>query len=319
MGLDYRYLLFFEREARFDALEQLGRMAADDPDGPTTLVLPDRTATLPFPGWLETGDRLAWDDPSPTWDFTTALCFEPDEEVEAWVDRFRPPPDGDDDPLHDAQGRAIVGVVYLSVHNDMSNWPSGTGEDLVLFEFGTPGSSMSVLFWESTSIRRAFVHLLESCRGVYGLLDLEDVGADLVWLRGEERDDRLPTAEMPLAEVERFVATSRSIAFSFEADQVVAGARNARRQAGGADLGVHHWLLALAGTGRALPGPFAELSAVAAAGELRRRLDEGDIGAWLAEEYAREQAVGLARRDGRDLVTADDLARVVADMVDEDS
>jgi hypothetical protein len=208
MGMDYRYLLFFEREARFDVLEHLAQMAADDPDGPTTLVLADRTLTLPFPGWLETGPRLMGDDPSPRWDFTTALCFEPDEEVEAWVDRFRSPSDGDEDELHDAQGRAIVGVIYLTVHHDMSDWPSGTGEDLVLFEFGTPGSSMSVLFWDSTSIRRAFVHLLESCRGVYGLLDLEDTGADLVWLRGEERDDRLPTAEMSLADVERFVAQS---------------------------------------------------------------------------------------------------------------
>ena len=116
----------------------------------------------------------------------------------------------------------------------------------------------------------------------------------------------------------RPLATSAPIAFTFESDQEVAGARNARRRSGGAELGVHHWLLALAGARRDLPGPFGRLDPGATAGELRRRLDEDDIGARLSEEYGREEAANHARRDGRHLVTADDLARVIADLIDQE-
>lgn len=208
--MDYRYLLFFERAARLDVLEQLGTMAAvSDLEHQSLLVLPDRVVTLPFAGWMQTGARIPWDDPSPTWDFMTVLCFEPDDAIEGYLDRLdhrfgSERLDGRDDRHHDEQGRAEIGYVYLRVHNDMSNWPSETGDDLVLFEFGTPGSSMSVLFTESDSIRRTFVRLLQTARGVYGVLDMEDP-ADLFWLRGEEVAERLPTAEMSLAEIERFI------------------------------------------------------------------------------------------------------------------
>ena len=209
MGMDYRYLLFFERDARLDVLERLAEMAEHDADHQTILRLPDREVVLPFSGWQETGARIAWDDPSPTWDFMTVLCFEPDESMTYYLERmssrFGAEQAGDDaGDLLDPQGRACIGYVYLTVHNDMTEWPSETGEDLVLFEFGTPGSSMSVLFTESESIRRTFVHLLETCRGVYGLLDMEDP-AELFWLRGEEMDERLPTASLPLAEIERLI------------------------------------------------------------------------------------------------------------------
>ena len=87
----------------------------------------------------------------------------------------------------------------------MTEWPSGTDDDLVLFEFGTTGSRMSALFFSSASIRRAFTGLLESCRGVYGVFDKED-WAELVWLRGVARSERLPAAELALAEIERLTA-----------------------------------------------------------------------------------------------------------------
>ena len=213
MGLDYRYLLFFERGARLDVLERLAEMADSDPDRRTILVGPDGPVTLPFSGWLKTGQRISWDDTSPTWDFMTVLCFEPDEAIEYYLDRLpRSPRDdgGEDDneDAHDEHGLAAIGYIYLTLHNDMSDWPSETGEDLVLFEFGTPGTSMSVLFTESESVRKGFTHLLETCSGVYGLLDMEDM-ADLFWWRGEEMADRLPTANVSLAEIERMVGRHR--------------------------------------------------------------------------------------------------------------
>lgn len=208
MGMDYRYLLFFERGARLDVLERLGEMAWANPDHQTILALPDRDVVLPFSGWLKTGSRVSWDDPSPTWDFMTTLSFAPDPAIEYYLGRLRRGSaggDADDGTTRlDRQGRAGVGYIYLNVHNDMASWPSGTGEELVLFEFGTPGSSMSVLFTESESIRRTFTQLLETCRGVYGLLDLED-WAHLFWWRGHETDEQIPDAGLPVAEIERLV------------------------------------------------------------------------------------------------------------------
>ena len=204
MGIDYRYLLSFDQDACFDVLERLAEMAVPGSDhGPTTLVLPDRTVTLPYSAWFHTGSRLDWDDPSPTWDFMAVLCFEPDEDIEDYLDRvdFRLS-EAENDDHHDELGRATIGYVYLTVHRDMAEWPSGTDDDLVLFEFGTTGSRMSTLFFASESIRRTFIGLLESCRGVYGLLDMEE-RAELFWLRGLERSEQLPTAEMPLVELER--------------------------------------------------------------------------------------------------------------------
>jgi hypothetical protein len=209
VGMDYRVLLFFERGARLDVLERIAEMAQLAPGRRTILDLPDRTVLLPFSGWLQTGPRISGDEASPTWDFMTVLGFEPDEAIDHYLERLRRQPgagiegDGDGDPL-DPQGRAWVGYIYLSVHNDMTRWLSGTGEDLVLFEFGTPGSSMSVLFTESESIRRTFTQLLETCRGVYGLLDVED-GALLFWLRGREMDEWIPHASLSLADIDGLV------------------------------------------------------------------------------------------------------------------
>jgi hypothetical protein len=160
-----------------------------------------------LPRWIAWRSRLTWDDPSPTWDFMVVLCFEPDEEIESYLERVSTQlaRSADTHDQHDERGRAGIGWIYLTVHRDMTEWPSGTDDDLVLFEFGTPGLRMSSLFFASKSIRRAFTGLLESCRGVYGLFAMED-WAELFWLRGVERSERLPSAELPLAEIERLTA-----------------------------------------------------------------------------------------------------------------
>ncbi len=132
------------------------------------------------------------------------LSFEPDEEIESFLARLNSQlgEDANADDQHNDSGRASIGYVYLTVHRDMALWPSDTDDDLALFEFGTTGSRMSTLFFASESIRRAFTGLLESCRGVYGLFDMEN-HAELFWLRGSKRSVQLPTAEMTLLEIER--------------------------------------------------------------------------------------------------------------------
>jgi hypothetical protein len=308
--MDFRYLLYFERDARVDVLEHLATMASPTSEGPTTLVLPDRTVDLPFGTWSMPQRRLAWDDPEPSWEFMTVLCFPPDDPIEDYLDRLRTRQDGQEPSLYDDQGRAELGIVYLTVRNDLGPAASGTGEDLVLFDFGTPGSSMSVLFMESESIRATMVRLLESCRGVYGVFDREDE-ADLFWLRGSPRDDTLPTAELSLAEIEALVAPTPAadgpavpvapLPFSFAAEQVVAAARHVRRTGRGTELGVHHWLVALHEDDGNPPAAS------------QQALAHGDIGSPLSEDQVRDRAILRARQAGRTLVSTQDVAAVVAE------
>lgn len=315
MGMDYEYQLFFERDALVDVLERLGTMA--DPTGaPTTLVLPDRTLTLPYSTWADTSSELRWDDPDPRWEFATSLWFEADGPIR---DYLEPRTVGDPaaDSYYDDGGRARIGYVYLTVHRGPTDSSGGTGDDLVEFSFGTPGSSMSVLFSESESIRRTFAALLASSRGVYGVFDREDP-ATLFWWRGRELDEELPTAEMTLAQIEEYVGLtieSLPLPLTFQSDEVFATVRHLRRSTGGTDLGTHHWLLALLDTD---PGLGLDLSAVvgcadrsSASAELRRRLEHGDVGVSLAEDQVQAGAAGRARRRGADQVTFRDLAETV--------
>lgn len=318
MGMDYEYQLYFERDALVDVLERIGTMA--DPTGvPTTLVLPDRTLTLPYSTWADTPSELRWDDPAPRWEFATSLWFEPDGPIRDYLEP-RTAGDPPADSYYDDSGRARIGYVYLTVHRDLTASSGGaddTGGDLVEFSFGTPGSSMSVLFLESESIRRTFAGLLESSRGVYGVFDREDP-ATLFWWRGRELDEELPTAEMTLAQIEEHAGLTREavpLPLTFQADEVCATARHLRRSTGGTDLGTHHWLLALLGTD---PGLGLDLSAVLGfadrslvSAELRRRLERGDVGVVLAEDQAQAGAASRARRRGADRVAFRDLAETV--------
>lgn len=201
MGMDFSYQLFFPRTALVEMLEHLGGIA--DPTGePTVLVLPDRTVRLPYSTWAGTPLQLRPDDGLPRWEFALSLWFDLDDAIRDYL-QPRTTHDLPAEAFYDERGRARIGYVYLTVDRDLTD-RTGTGGDLVLFSFGTPGSSMSVLFLESDSIRRTFTELLATCHGVYGVLDLED-SARLFWWRGREVDEVLPTAEMSLAEIEEFV------------------------------------------------------------------------------------------------------------------
>jgi hypothetical protein len=200
--MDYRYLLYFERDALADVLEWLGEQAVPGSSPPTTVVLEDREVRLPFSDTLQEGPlELRWDGPEGTWDFMVVLPFEPDEAIDDFLrPRSWEGPDVDPRRSYDEQGRGEVGFIYLSV--DRKPDASATAPDVVCFDFGTPGTSMSMAFMYSGSIRRAMVDLLAHHRGVYGLLDMEE-SAELFWLRGVERSERLPAADIPLVEIER--------------------------------------------------------------------------------------------------------------------
>ncbi|UCD99379.1 MAG: hypothetical protein JSV42_01235, partial [Chloroflexota bacterium] len=56
--------------------------------------------------------------------------------------------------------------------------------DLVLFDFGTTGTRMSLLFSYSTSIRKTFTELLEKHHGICGVFNREAEGGEVFWFKG---------------------------------------------------------------------------------------------------------------------------------------
>lgn len=316
--MDYRYLLYFERDARVEALERLAAMAAPTHDGPTTIVLPDRVIEVPFGTWGKPPQRITWDGTGSAWDFTTVLCFPPDQPLEDYLryvnsSAIDGSTSGSDALRYDELGRLEVGFIDLSVYDTNSD----TGDELVCFRFGTTGTSMSMLFLDSESVRSSLLELLASCRGVYAVLDMEDY-ADLVWLRGERRDDRLPTADLSLAQIEALLspaqaekapagepAATRSgpLPLSFAAEQIFAEARHVTRTTRGGECGVHHWLLALH------PDDDSPLAAT-----WKQALASGDVGQLLSEDQVRDRAARRASQDARTVVSAQDVAAVVAEV-----
>jgi hypothetical protein len=198
MGLDYSFLLYFERRRLWDALDGLAAIA--DPVGPSTRVdLPDTVIRLPFEAWAGTPARLKAAALPPEINLMTCLNFAPDEALEEYRERNA-------DPIPDPNGPISVGYIYLSVHCDLSTGEYGeTDPDLVLFQLTAATTSMSILFTESPSIRATLIRLLGTCGGVCGILDREDGGGELIWFRGEESCADLPDPYMPLREIEELL------------------------------------------------------------------------------------------------------------------
>ncbi len=184
MGLNYRYLLYFKRERLWDALQGLGKISDYDGFTPTTVHFPDHDLVLPLmSSWGKKSDVPC---DLPEYEFETSLYFEEDPAILEYLrdrdgDEFdRSPPDADQ------PNRYAIGFIYLTVYADLSKHDRfEKTTDMALFEFNTTGTRMSMLFEESTSIRSAFIRLLETYGGVIGILDREVDYGELIWFKGK--------------------------------------------------------------------------------------------------------------------------------------
>ena len=193
MGVNFSYLLYFKRDQIWGALQGVIEMA-EKRDPPVVIHFPDHKLNIPLGTLFDEERSYQYDDPK--FDFTTILKFDDDDAISDWiyadyrmvesVDRSPPGPDQDT--------RVGIGYIYLTVHNDLSDlFPYYHPDDLVLFDFGTTGSKMSMLFDYSTSMRKAFVELLDRYNGVCGVFNREN-GGDLFWLKGRHLDERIKDA-----------------------------------------------------------------------------------------------------------------------------
>jgi hypothetical protein len=199
MGLDYSFNLFFRVQDPWQILDGLGAMAVHRLDAVTPIIYPDRIIYLPFEAWAGTDARLPihYSDRDPAYEFIAILSFEPDSELLEYYQRDNP-------QITEKNQRVEIGYIYMTLYPNSSAYIKEYDPWLIMIRLAAATSSMSILFWESRSIRRAFSNLLERYQGVYGLIDREEEGT-LFWLRGQSMDVNLPDASMSLSAIDNYI------------------------------------------------------------------------------------------------------------------
>jgi hypothetical protein len=186
MGLNYNYLLYFKRDRLWDVLQGLGDMCDSEGMTPTTIHFPDHDLEVPLMSNWGQGNEHAFDKPQ--YKFAISMTFDEDEAILDYLnsrdgDRYdRSPPD------ETGVRQVDIGFIYLTVYADLSKHYAFKDKptDMVLFEFGTTGTQMSILFEASASIRKTFIKLLARYQGLIGILDLEIDYGQMFWFMGEE-------------------------------------------------------------------------------------------------------------------------------------
>jgi hypothetical protein len=186
MGLNYNYLLYFKRDRLWDVLHGLGDMCDSEGMTPTTIHFPDHDLEVPLMSNWGQGNEHAFDKPQ--YKFAISMTFDEDEAILDYLnsrdgDRYdRSPPD------ETGVRQVDIGFIYLTVYADLSKHYAFKDKptDMVLFEFGTTGTQMSILFEASASIRKTFIKLLARYQGLIGILDLEIDYGQMFWFMGEE-------------------------------------------------------------------------------------------------------------------------------------
>jgi hypothetical protein len=182
MGLDFSYLLYFSRYQQWEALQAVVDIAVPH-QPPTRILFPDHELSIPLGTWTRNKEQQKYDEPE--LDFTASLYFKEDEAIQYYLrdrrdeESFRSP------PVSPEARKVPIGYIYLTIYNESSAWyPGGDTGNLVAFNFGTTGTRMSLLFDESTSIRKEFIQLLERVPGVCGVFNREERG-EVFWLDGD--------------------------------------------------------------------------------------------------------------------------------------
>ncbi|MCK4816213.1 hypothetical protein KA005_10635 [bacterium] len=201
MGLDYSYFLYFKRDQLWDALQGVVDFA-ELHKPPTEIHFPAHKLPIPLDSWLSKGKEVYHNDPE--FNFSIVLIFEEDEAILDWghgqevEDPYRSPPETN------SVNWVSIGYIYLTIYNDLSvRFPQeDPPDDLVLFDFGTTGTRMSMLFYYSTSIRKSFLELLEKTKGVCGVFNKEEEG-EVFWLKGKEMVEYIDDSWMLPEDIEK--------------------------------------------------------------------------------------------------------------------
>lgn len=200
MGDDFRYRLFFPRQNLWPVLENIALLSDLAPEEPLQVVFPDRRRSFPFEPFGKTPATIRWDEPS--FEFATSLCCETDPTLLNYQRREALNLTGNL-PSEDEDTRISIGYIYVAVETELPD------TEAALVEFSTPGSSISFLFRESSSIRKTFRRLLKAHAGICGVLDLE-MSAEIFWWQGRAvkkviYSDVSGTSGLSFGDYERFM------------------------------------------------------------------------------------------------------------------
>ncbi len=184
MGLDYSYRLYFQRHDLWTVLQAVSDLAVPH-SPPTRILFPDHELSVPMETWSDKQGILNYDYPHLS--FHASFYFERDPAISEYLQRLgsdepdRSPPDSA------GSGRVSIGYIYLTIYNHFAGdeYSQILPPDLVYFDFGTTGTRMSILFYESPSIRLAFIDLLRRFSGVCGVFNREMDG-EIIWFDGRE-------------------------------------------------------------------------------------------------------------------------------------
>lgn len=207
MGLDFSYILYFQWEKIWDALDAVVKIAQPS-ETPSRLVFPDHELLIPMDTWSSNNGLQHADDPE--LDYSTVLYFEEDEAILEYMEShgkgmedLRCPPEST------GKRKYAIGYVYLSIYNRKSDWYGEEGaRDVAAFDFGTPGTTMSILFQESTSIRNTFLNLARSVPAVCAVFNNEFDG-EVIWWKGKEVSFQIGDPFMQPHEIENFLSSPK--------------------------------------------------------------------------------------------------------------
>jgi hypothetical protein len=199
MGLDYSYLLYFDRKLQWKALQALVDISVPH-HPPTRILFPDHELSIPLESWSSNNGILIYNNPE--LQMSTSLYFEEDDAIIDYLanrddnDNLSSSPEGFQTP------KVSIGYIFLTIYNESSQRFPGIGsKDYVAFDLGTTGTRMSKLFYYSESIRSTFVKLLERVPGICGVFNREESG-DVFWYKGHPLSIEIDDPYMPLNEIE---------------------------------------------------------------------------------------------------------------------
>ncbi len=119
MGLDYSYLLYFEREHLWETLQGVAGIAKQH-HPPVKIHFLGYELSIPLKVWHYEEEELHYDEPE--FNFDTVLFFEEDEAIRDYVSSLDR---GDEEtdrspPGTDEVNRVTIGYIYLTIYNDLS-------------------------------------------------------------------------------------------------------------------------------------------------------------------------------------------------------
>lgn len=214
MGLDFSYILYVRWEKMWDALQAVTRIALPATE-PTRILFPDHEILVPMETWLGNNGVQHFDDPEI--DFSTVLYFEEDEAILEYIkgdestEELRSPPEPN------GKRRIPIGYIYLSIRNKGSDWyAEDDPREWAAFCFGTPGTTMSILFEDSPSIRNTFLNLARVIPAECAVFDREFNG-EVIWWQGHEISEQIEYPFMTPSEIrQQLIRSGKLPGFDYE-------------------------------------------------------------------------------------------------------